>query len=326
MRVYRSLEEVALLPQDVPRAVAIGTFDGVHVGHQRIIGMAVDMAHSMQGVPTVVTFEPHPGAVLRPNSKPTILTPLGVKVRLLERYGVEEVVAVPFTVEFATLEPAEFCLRLLSERLGARQVSVGANFRFGRGGRGTAIDLLSLGRDQGFSVSAIQLIKSQGDAVSSTRIRRLVAEGDVEDAARLLGRPHLLAGQVVAGVGRGRTLGMPTANLRPPEDAAVPGQGVYVTRTHTAQWPSQDSVTSIGTNPTFESDDVVHIETFLLDFYGTLYDAPLEIEFLARLRGQQAFATKELLVEQMHRDVEEARRILADAREAASDEDRPRLW
>ncbi len=326
MRVYRSLEEVALLPRGVPRAVAIGTFDGVHTGHQRIIGMAVDAARAMQGVPTVVTFEPHPGAILRPAERPAILTPLEVKVGLLERLGVEEVVAVPFTLEFAALEPGQFCRRLLSDRLGARQVSVGANFRFGRGGRGTAIDLLSLGQDQGFSVSAIQLIKVDGGVVSSTRIRRMVAEGDVEGAARLLGRAHLLAGQVVAGVGRGRTLGMPTANLRPPEDAAVPGQGVYVTRTHTTQWPPQDSVTSIGTNPTFESDDVVRIETFLLDFHGTLYDAPLQVEFLARLRGQQAFADKEALVEQMHRDVEEARRVLADAAVSASTEDHSRMW
>jgi len=310
VRVYRSLEDIAAPPGGASRAVAIGTFDGVHVGHQRIIAMAMHAAQSMQGVSTVVTFEPHPGAVLRPDNPPKILTPLEVKIELLESLGVDELVAVPFTREFAALSPAEFCRRLISQRLGARQVSVGANFHFGRGGAGTAVDLLSFGLEQGFSVSAIQLVRVDDEVVSSTRIRHLIAEGEVARAARLLGRPHRLLGRVVAGVGRGRTLGMPTANLLPREDAAVPAPGVYVTRTRVPKWPVQDSVTSIGTNPTFEDDGVIRVETFLLGFHGALYDSPMEIEFLERLRDQRAFPSKEALVEQMQRDVEEARRLL----------------
>lgn len=313
MRVYRSLDEVAVLPHGTPRAVAIGTFDGVHVGHQRIIGMAMDAARAMQGVSTVVTFEPHPAMVLHPESAPAILTPLEVKIDLLEHLGVDEVIAIPFTREFAALSPDEFCGRLLSQRLGARQVSVGANFRFGRQGRGGAADLLSFGQAQGFSVSAIHLIEAEGQVVSSTRIRRLVAEGDVETAARLLTRPHTLVGRVVAGAGRGRTMGMPTANMEPPADAAVPALGVYATRTRVPQWPIQDSVTSVGTNPTFENDNVVRIETFLLDFHGTLYDVSMGIDFVARLRDQRTFSSKDALVEQVQRDVEEARRRLAAA-------------
>lgn len=311
MRIYRSLDEIARLPEGTPRAVAIGTFDGVHLGHQQIISMAVQAARSMNGVATVVTFEPHPGAVLRPHDRPKVLTPLEVKIDLMGELGVDEVVAVPFTKEFASLSPDEFCKVLLSDRLQARQVSVGANFRFGRGGLGTAIDLLSYGQEYGFSVSAIQLLRIDGGVVSSTRIRRLVLQGDVRSAARLLGRPHRLVGMVVAGVGRGRTLGVPTANIRPPEDAAVPANGVYITRTHLPLQPPFQSVTSIGTNPTFEHDDVVRIETFLFDFHGTLYDSPIQVEFLERLREQRPFPSKEALVEQITRDVEEAKRFFS---------------
>lgn len=305
MRVYRSLDDIAPLP--VPRAVAIGTFDGVHAGHQQIINMAVTAAHSMQGVATVVTFEPHPGAVLRPGDPPPILTPFETKVELMESLGVGEIAAIPFDLAFAQLPPQAFARRLLSDRLGARQVSVGENFRFGRGGEGSAADLLAFGQEMGFSVSALQLLRDGGETVSSTRIRRLIAQGVVEEASRLLTRPYSLSGTVVSGVGRGRTLGMPTANLRVRADAALPGLGVYVTRTRLSSRPELSSVTSVGTNPTFESDGVVRIETFLLDFHGSVYEEPMVLEFLSRLRDQRAFPDKESLMAQMQEDVAQAR-------------------
>lgn len=307
MRVYRSLEDIAPLP--VPRAVAIGTFDGVHAGHQQIINLAVTAAHSMQGVATVVTFEPHPGVVLHPDDPPPILTPFEVKVELMEALGINEIVAIPFNRAMSQLSPESFAHRLLSERLGARQVSVGDNFHFGCGGAGTAADLLAFGQEMGFSVSAQQLLKDGDHTVSSTRIRTLIAEGNVSEAARLLTRPHTLMGPVVAGVGRGRTLGMPTANLRLRPDAVVPALGVYITRTRLSSRPPLNSVTSVGTNPTFESDNIVRVETFLLDFHGSVYEEPMVLEFLGRLREQRTFLNKEELIAQMNRDVEEARRF-----------------
>lgn len=307
MRVYRSLDDIASL--SVPRAVAIGTFDGVHAGHQQIINLAVTAAHSMQGVATVVTFEPHPGAVLRPEDPPPILTPFENKVELMEELGVGEIAAIPFDLAFAQLPPHAFARRLLSERLGARQVSVGENFRFGRGGEGSAADLLAFGQEMGFSVSALHLLQDEGEAVSSTRIRRLIAQGAMEEAARLLTRPYSLSGTVVSGVGRGRTMGMPTANLRVRPDVAVPALGVYITRTRLSSRPELTSVTSVGTNPTFESDGVVRIETFLLDFHGSVYEEPMVLEFLARLRDQRTFPDRESLMAQMQADVGQARRF-----------------
>ena len=224
MRVYRSLEDIAELPGR-PRAVAVGTFDGVHRGHQRIISMAVNAARAMGGVATVVTFEPHPDSVLHPENAPVLLTPLEMKVILLQELGVQEVVAVPFDREFAALAPEDFCRRLLSQRLGARQVMVGANFRFGHRAAGHPADLLAFGQEQGFSVSAIHLVEEEGGPVSSTRIRALVGAGEVEQAARLLGRPHVLEGPVVGGARRGRTMGVPTANLVPPDRRGHPGAG-----------------------------------------------------------------------------------------------------
>ncbi len=307
VRVYRSLDDIASLPMS--RAVAIGAFDGVHAGHQQIINMAVTAACSMQGVATVVTFEPHPGVVLRPEEPPPILTPFETKVELMEGLGVGEIAAIPFDLAFAQLPPHAFARRLLSERLGARQVSVGENFRFGRGGEGNAADLLAFGQEMGFSVSALQLLRDEGGSVSSTRIRRLIAQGAVEEASRLLTRPHSLSGTVVSGVGRGRTMGMPTANLRVRPDAALPALGVYITRTRLASRPQLMSVTSVGTNPTFESDGVVRIETFLLDFHGSVYEEPMVLEFLARLRDQRTFPDKESLMGQMQADVAQAQRF-----------------
>ena len=324
MRVYRSLEEIAELPGR-PRAVAVGTFDGVHRGHQRIISMAVSAARAMDGVATVVTFEPHPDSVLHPENAPVLLTPLELKVALLQELGVQEVVAVPFDREFAALAPEDFCRRLLSQRLGARQVMVGANFRFGHRAAGTPADLLAFGQEQGFSVSAIHLVEEEGGPVSSTRIRALVSAGEVEQAARLLGRPHVLEGPVVGGARRGRTMGVPTANLVPPPGLAIPALGVYVTRTLAGRWGPQPSVTSVGTNPTFESDGVVRIETFLLDFDGSLYSERIGVEFLSRIRGQRTFPDAAALSAQMQADVAHAEAHFARLREGPPVPDRG-MW
>ncbi|GAB4245582.1 MAG: bifunctional riboflavin kinase/FAD synthetase [Thermoleophilia bacterium] len=305
MRIYRSLAEIVDL-RGRPRAVAIGTFDGVHRGHQSIIAKAVQAAREMGGVATVLTFEPHPAVVLRPETPPLLLTPLELKIRLLEQAAVDEVVAVPFDRDFAALSPAAFCRLLLSERLGARQVMVGQNFRFGHHGAGTPEDLLAFGQEHGFSVTAIGLLRDGEEPVSSTRIRALIVEGAVEAAAGLLGRPHVLEGYVVAGAGRGRDLGTPTANLAVSPLVAVPAEGVYVTRTVLPSGRVEASVTSVGTNPTFESDALLRVETYLLRFKGSLYGESIRVEFLQRLRGQRAFPDATTLVAQIERDVREA--------------------
>lgn len=305
MRLYRALKEVADL-ESGSRAVAIGVFDGVHLGHRRIIGEAVRLAEQTGGLATVVTFEPHPLTVLRPDNPPPVLTPLAMKLDLLEAEGVRETLAIPFDRDFARLNPGEFCSVLLAGCLKARQVVVGANFRFGMNGAGTPEDLLACGAAHGFGVTAIELLEQGGDTVSSTRIRALLAKGEVEAAAELLGRPHALAGYVQAGAGRGRDLGVPTANLPVPPEAVVPALGVYVTRTKISAGPPISSITSVGTNPTFESDGRVRVETYLLDYSGNLYGRFIGVEFLARLRGQRTFSGPDALLAQMQEDISRA--------------------
>lgn len=311
MRVYRSLEEIASAPES-PRVIAIGTFDGVHLGHKRIIGMAVDAADELEGIATVVTFDPHPMQVLRPAHAPRVLTGLEQKARLVEEIGVGEMAVVPFDRELAELAPADFSRQLLSEGLGARQVMVGENFRFGKGGAGGPADLLSLGEEYGFSVTAISMIEQEGEVVSSTRIRDCVQRGQVERAAELLGRPYALEGAVVRGAGRGRNLGIPTANLEVGPEMASPALGVYVTLAHVDGGSPLPSVTSVGTNPTFEAEGSVRVETHIMDFSRGIYGSVLEVEFLARLRGQIKFDDPDELADRIRQDVEEAGRYFAE--------------
>jgi riboflavin kinase/FMN adenylyltransferase len=310
LRLYRSFGEVGDL-KGASRAVAIGVFDGVHLGHRRIIGEAVRLASETGGIATVVTFEPHPLAVLRPENPPPVLTPLPMKLDLLETEGVRETLAIPFDRDFARISPVDFCSRLLAGCLKARQVVVGANFRFGGGGAGTPEDLIACGAAHGFGVTAIELLEQEGDTISSTRIRRLLAEGRVDAAAELLGRPHALAGFVEAGAGRGRDLGVPTANLPVPVQSVVPAIGVYVTRTKVSVGPPVPSITSVGTNPTFESDGRLRVETFLLDYSGSLYGHFIGVEFLKRLRGQRTFSSADALMAQMEEDIAAAREWFA---------------
>lgn len=297
--------------------VAIGVFDGVHRGHQRILSQALDAARGSESMATVVSFDPHPEAVLHPTAGPRVLTPLRRKIELLGSMGLDELIVIEFDLPFAGLSPEEFCLRVLSTRLRARAVLVGANFRFGRGGTGSVEDLRRHGAEHGFDVSAVPLESHRGETISSTRIRVLLDEGKVAEAAALLGRPHRLEGDVVGGAGRGRTLRAPTANLAPAKEAAIPGQGVYVTRARTAGGAMFPAVTSVGTNPTFEQDDEIRIETLILDFDGDLYGSWLGVDFLERLRDQEVFPDATTLAERIREDVEAARRYLGSESAAA---------
>jgi riboflavin kinase/FMN adenylyltransferase len=275
------------------RHVAIGTFDGVHVGHRQVIDRA----------DTVLTFEPHPLRVLHPDATPKLIMPFDIKRDVIEGLRVRELVVIPFNREFSTISPEDFCRRILVETLGAEQVSVGENFRFGARAKG---DPAMLGARTEFEARVVPLVEVDGEIVSSSRIRSLVAAGEIDAANRCLGAPFLFEGPVVKGDGRGRTLGFPTANLVPPDDLVTPGHGVYAAFAN-----GQPAAVSVGIRPTFETGRGLLIEAYLIDFDGDLYGRTLRVAFVARLRGERRFSGTEELVAQMHRDVEEARELCA---------------
>jgi riboflavin kinase/FMN adenylyltransferase len=272
-----------------PRRIALGEFDGVHLGHREVI----------QGSDTVVTFDPHPLRVLRPEAAPKLLTGLEPRAELIAELGVEELVVIPFDQHFAHQTPAEFIEHVLIERLAAMRVSVGENFRFGHGAAG---DPAMLAADRRFETRIVPMVEMDGEIVSSSRIRALVQAGDLEHARRFLGRPFRLSGEVIQGEQRGRTLGFPTANIVPDEELVCPGHGVYVARAGDAC-----AAVSIGVRPTFGTGRAVLVEAYLLDRDVDLYGTTMKLDFLRRLRGERRYETVEALVEQMHRDVEAAR-------------------
>jgi riboflavin kinase/FMN adenylyltransferase len=272
-----------------PRRMALGEFDGVHLGHREVIS----------GSDTVVTFDPHPLRVLRPEAAPKLLTSLQRRAELIAELGVEELVVIPFDSHFAHQTPAEFIDHVLIERLAATRVSVGENFRFGHRAAG---DPAMLAADRRFQTRIVALVEMDGEIVSSSRIRALVQAGDLERARRFLGRPFRLAGEVIRGEQRGRTLGFPTANIVPDEELVCPGHGVYVARTG-----DDCAAVSIGVRPTFGTGRAVLVEAFVLDREVDLYGVMMKLDFLTRLRGERRYETVEALVEQTHKDVEEAR-------------------
>jgi riboflavin kinase / FMN adenylyltransferase len=308
MRLYSTLHEVADAPA-TGRVVAIGVFDGVHRGHQLILAQTIEQARATGALSTAVTFYPHPDAVLRPRSAPRMLTSLERKGELLDALGMDELVVVRFDRQFAALSPELFCRAVLSDHLGAKVVFVGENFRFGHQGAGTPRDLAEYGTSHGFNVSPVPLVEDAGEAISSTRIRELLKRGRVVEAAGLLGRPHRLEGTVVSGARRGRTLEAPTANLSLGREFALPGLGIYVTRSIVDRQRTYQSVTSVSTNPTFEHDRKVRIETVLLDYAGDLYGAQLALDFLGRIRDQRTFADADGLAAQIKKDIDFARRV-----------------
>ncbi len=282
-----------------PRHVAVGEFDGVHLGHREV----------MRGADTVLTFEPHPAAVVRPETAPKLLTSLETKTDLIAELGARELVVVPFDAAFARRSPQDFIDRVLVEKLGAERVSVGENFRFGHRAAG---DVALLRAQDAFETRVVALVLLDGEAVSSTEIRTLIEAGEVERAAAYLGSPFQLRGQVAHGDKRGRTLGFPTANLVPDPALVCPGHGVYACRAAVAldgEWRWWPAATNVGVRPTFVTGRGLLVEAFLLGFEGDLYGQRLRLEFLDRLRGELRFESVEQLVEQMQSDVEDTRRI-----------------
>jgi riboflavin kinase/FMN adenylyltransferase len=275
------------------RRVAVGTFDGVHLGHRRVIA----------GSDTVLTFDPHPVSVIAPGSAPKLLTTLDRKAELIAGEGVDELVVIPFDADFAAHSAEHFIEEVLVGRLGAERVAVGENFRFGHRAGGDTDVLRADGR---FEVHVEPLLEVDGEVVSSSHIRGLVLGGAVEYAGKLLGAPFAMTGEVVHGDKRGRELGFPTANLIPPDGYVVPGHGVYAARANGVA-----AAVNVGVRPQFQTGRHELIEAFLIDWEGDLYGRPLTVQFLKRLRGERRFPSVEDLVEQMGRDVEQARAIAA---------------
>ncbi|MEX0993649.1 MAG: bifunctional riboflavin kinase/FAD synthetase [Solirubrobacterales bacterium] len=311
MKVYRDLDEVAAA--DPGRAIALGTFDGVHLGHRRVIGAAIDRAARSRLRSCVVTFDPHPERVLRPDRPLKLLSTLAIKAERIGELGADELVAIPFTTELSRMSAEEFCAGVLAKRLGATYVSVGANFRFGRGAEGDASTLVAQSQ---FETETVALVEWHGAPISSTRIRELVQRGDVRDAAELLGAPFALEGEVVSGDKRGRELGVPTANIAAAQDLVMPAAGVYagIVRARGRDVPS---AINIGVRPTFGSGGELVVEAHLIDFDADLYGETLRVSFLERLREELKFDSADELVAQMRRDVGASREIARSATGAA---------
>jgi riboflavin kinase/FMN adenylyltransferase len=309
MTTYWSIEEI---PEDFgPSAITIGKFDGVHIGHVEIIRQLDDIAQKRGLTATVVTFDRHPAALFRPEAKPVEITGMARRIELLEQAGIHSNVVLPFTFEMAALSPRDFVATYLVKELHAQVILVGHDFRFGSHAAGDVDLLRTLGVELGFDVILIDDVSTiDGLRVSSSQIRVLMGEGDVEGASALLGRMPAVRGTVVHGAKRGRELGYPTANLSQEASGLIPADGVY------AGWLTDNGVRypaaiSVGSNPTFEGIHLRTVEAFLLDASLDLYGHVVVVEFAARLRGMVAFAGIEALIEQMDADVLQVRTVLA---------------
>ena len=297
----------SLAPLGWPRpALTVGNFDGVHLGHQALAAVAVRDARAMGGVAVVLTFHPHPSRVLAPDRAPRALMTVEQKAEVLGALGIDRLAILPFTRELSLETPETFARLVLREALGASVVVVGAGFRFGHRRAGDVRALESCGQSMEFRVHAMEPILHEGAPISSTRIREALARGDVEAARDQLGRPFRVDGTVVRGDGRGRSLGIPTANLRP-ENEMLPGSGVYACRCGSG---GTAAVVNIGRRPTFGGGATV-LEAHLLDFEGDLYGTRLRVEFIAQLREERRFPGPEALVAQIREDIAAARVVVA---------------
>jgi riboflavin kinase/FMN adenylyltransferase len=309
MRILRDLPS---FPPDLrPSVAALGAFDGIHLAHAKILDTAVERARALRLPAVACTFDPHPIAVLRPERAPAPIATLEENLARIAERGLDATLVIPFTVDFSRIEAEAFVTQVLAKTLGIREIVVGFNHTFGRGARGTAALLRELGARDGFVTHVLPPLQVNGLTVSSSTIREALREGDVELARDLLGRPYSVTGLVQRGAGRGRTLGFPTANLRP-DRPLVLSAGVYAAR---ARWEARqaDAVVNIGYRPTF-GESQYWIEAYLFDFAGDLYGRTLTLDFLARIRAEMKFAGVDALKAQVHADMDEARRLLRGPR------------
>jgi riboflavin kinase / FMN adenylyltransferase len=299
MKVVSDLSDAAL---NEPSVISIGNFDGLHLGHQAILRKVVERARRLRVRPAVLTFAPHPVRVLAPELAPKLISTLPQKIRLLESAGIELLFIAKFDMAFAALSPESFIQKYLVEGLRARALCIGSNFTFGHRQAGT-IETLKLWREK-FDVIEVPSVTTRGSVVSSTQIRRRIKDGKVSQACRLLGRWFEIEGRIVSGAGRGRKVTVPTLNLQP-ENELVPPQGVYITRTEIDGGPYVDSITNIGTRPTFGGGSQT-IETFVLHGSVPAETTTSRLQFLRRIRDERQFDSPDLLREQIGRDVEAA--------------------
>lgn len=289
-----------------PTVLTLGVFDGLHLGHQLIVRTVAQRAQTIGEVPTVITFDPHPRAVLHPASSPPLLQTLDQKVEGFGVLGIEQTIVVRFTEEFSRVPAEEFLRDVVKERLHAREVYLGKGFAFGHNREGNIELLRRVSQELDFFADEVPEVKIRGRRVSSSRVRELLLQGKVNLARRMLGRPYGVEGRVIRGDERGHMLGFPTANLHP-QNRVIPARGVYVTGTLIeGQW--RRSVTNIGIRPTFEIDTEPSVETFVMNWSGDLYGDVIRVRFLHRLRDEKKFRSVEDLQEQIKTDVNQAER------------------
>jgi len=305
MRILRDLPSFP--PELRPSVAAFGAFDGIHLAHAKILDTAVERARALGVSAVACTFDPHPTAVLRPEKAPAPIATLEENLARIAERGLDATLVIPFTRDFSRMEAETFVDEALVRALGAREVVVGFNHTFGSGARGTAVLLRELGARHGFVTHVLPPLQVNGLTVSSSAIREALRDGDVEQARAFLGRPYSLTGTVRRGAGRGRTLGFPTANLKP-DRPLVLAAGVYAAR---ARWENRqaEAVVNIGYRPTFEESQY-WVEAYLFDFAGDLYDRALTLDFLCRIRAEMKFPGVEALTAQVRADMAEARRLL----------------
>jgi riboflavin kinase/FMN adenylyltransferase len=284
-----------------PTVLTLGVFDGLHLGHQLIMKTIVERARATGAAPTVITFDPHPRALLHPESAPPLLQTFDQKIEALGVLGIEQTIVIHFDQNFARIRAEDFLRSVIADRLHAKEVYLGCGFAFGHGREGNIELLRTVSQSLGFFADEVPELRLRGRRVSSSRIRELLQQGRVNLARRMLGRPYGVEGRVVRGAERGATLGFPTANLHP-QNRVIPRNGVYVTATLIdGQW--RRSVTNIGTRPTFGSANESSVETFVMNWSGDLYGDVVRVRFLHRLREEKKFGSIEDLKSQIDRDV-----------------------
>lgn len=288
--------------------VALGNFDGVHLGHQMIFRKVAQLARDNRGTALVFTFEPHPLKILAPEKAPPLLTTFRQKMELIEQCGIDQVICADFTQKFADQRPRDFAKDILVELIGVKDVVVGFDYAFGRGREGTIAYLKKFGEEFGFGVHEMEEIKINGHRVSSSYVRELIEDGKVEEARQFLGRYYSIHGPVVHGYKTGQRIGFPTANIDTSR-VQIPGTGVYAVRV-IVQGKEYNGAANIGFNPTFHRDRL-SVEVHLFDFQQEIYGMDVEVQFIARIRGEKEFASADELVAQIRQDLETAKTLLA---------------
>jgi riboflavin kinase/FMN adenylyltransferase len=306
----RIIDDLTFVAEDFSSpVVTIGNYDGLHLGHQAIIKRVIELAKEDKGESVVLTFEPHPVKFFHPELQIPLITPYRKKMILLTQFGVDATINLPFTEEIARLSAKEFIQEIVQKLIAPRWVVVGFNFTFGKGRTGSPEELRKIGEELGFGVEIMPPFQLGGEVVSSTRIRELIARGEIGAANRMLGSNFFMLGRVIHGHARGKGLGFPTANLEITQDL-YPNDGVYAAQVMVDE-RQYDGVVNIGTNPTFR-DGQLAVEVFLFGYQGDLYEKELQVALVDKIRDEQTFPSPDLLVRQIEKDIQRAKEILGE--------------